>query len=316
MGFALRLGIVFLLMTGAAACGGSSATPTAPTPPTVGPAPQPASSLPLGSAGAGGGVACPSGLGSPANSSCSSLVVTCPSVAVASATLRITRPPAGIVNRGTIVLSTGSAGTNFQDSPLTPGMISTLGGDGLTAVQLAWDTPGIWGDARARTVACRYATAVRWIYDNVHTGGRSQLFAAQGTSGGAAQIAFGLAHYGIGDFLDLANLGGGPPRCPLCPCDGRTATEPLLPLSLSNGGCKSPPPSERSPLLAYPSTAVRFFLGDHDPNDDGTADSAREYFVAITSSRTFATAPNTPHVVETTQAGVDAYIGSVRSALK
>lgn len=40
--------------------------------------------------------------------------------------------------------------------------------------------PGIWGGPRARTLACRYATAAKWIYDNVHTGGSSTLFAAQG----------------------------------------------------------------------------------------------------------------------------------------
>ena len=229
----------------------------------------------------------------------------------------MTRPVSTALNRGTIVLTTGSAGTNFTDSFLTNSMISTFVADGLTVVQLAWDPPGIWGDPRARTVACRYATAAKWIYDNVHMGGRTRLFAAQGTSGGAGQIAFGLAHYGVSDFVDLANLGGGPPGCPLCPCDGKTAVEPLLPVNLSpGGGCLFPPPSTRDALLNYPATVVRSFLGDQDENHEGTADYARAYYAAITSTKSFTTVSNTPHVVESTQAGVDAYVAAVRAALK
>ena len=55
-----------------------------------------------------------------------------------------------------------------------------------------------------QNLACRFATLARWVFENVHRGG---LFAAQGTGGGASQIAFGLAHYGIGAYLTLANLG-------------------------------------------------------------------------------------------------------------
>ena len=148
------------------------------------------------------------------------------------------------------------------------------------------------------------------MYENIHTGGRSRLFAAQGTSGGAAQIAFGLANYGVSDFLDLANLGGGPPNCPLCLCGEPTPVEPLLSAGVT---C---PASIRDPLLNYPATVVRFFLGDQDPNHDGTVDTARGYYSAITSSKSFTTVPNTEHVVESTQAGVDAYVASVRAALK
>ena len=149
----------------------------------------------------------------------------------------------------------------------------------------------------------------------MHGGGRSQLFAAQGTSGGAAQIAFGLAYYGVGDFLDLANLGGGPPHCPLCAADG-TPQEPLLPQRLSSTCSFGPNVSIREPLLNYPATVVRSFLGDQDPNADCTADSARAYSAAITSQKSLMVVPNTPHVVESTQAGVDAYVVSVRAAVK
>ena len=304
MRFVLRSAIFAVALTGAASCGGSGSSPTAPTPV---PATQTQTSLPLpyGQATAGGGVPCPPG--GAAGTTCSGLVVACPSVPGASATLGITRPAATALNRGTIVLTTGGDGTNFRDSPLTPAMISTLVADGLVVVQVAWDPPGIWGGPQARTLACRYATVAKWIYENVHTGGRSELFAAQGTSGGAGQIAFGLGFYGVPDFLDLANLGGGPPQCPLCSSDGQHSFEPLLPFQ---------PESSPLPLLNYPATTVRFFLGDHDPNSNGTADFARTYHDAITSAKSFTTVPNTPHVVESTHAGVDAYVASVRDALK
>ena len=178
-----RTALVAAAVASGVACGGgrNGASPTAPTP-TV----QPTQLLPYGQTTGGSGVPCPLGAGPPGSATCSSLVVVCPSIPSASATLRITRPASTALNRGTIVLTTGGDGTNFADSVLTGTMISTLVADGLTVVQVAWDAPGIWGDPRARTVACRYATAAKWIYDNVHTGGRSRLFAAQGTSGGAA----------------------------------------------------------------------------------------------------------------------------------
>jgi hypothetical protein len=61
---------------------------------------------------------------------------------------------------------------------------------------------------------------------------------------------------------------------------------------------------------------VHSFLGDQDPNSNCTADNARAYSAAITSQKSFTVVPNTPHVVESTQAGVDAYVASVRAALK
>jgi hypothetical protein len=245
-----------------------------------------------------------------------SLIVSCPSIRSAPATLRITRPSSSGSTRGTVVLTTGGAGTNFQDSSLTQGMIATLFDDNLAVVQLRWDPPGIWGDPRARTAACRYSTAARWIYDNVHIGGRSRLFAAQGTSGGAAQIAFGLAFYGAGDFIDLANLGGGPPHCPLCAPDPQSPQEPLLPQRLSPTCFFASNVSIAEPLLNYPATTVRSFLGDQDPNDGCTADNARAFSAAVTSTKSFMTVPATPHVVESTQAGVDAYVASVRAAIR
>ena len=185
----------------------------------------------------------------------------------------------------------------------TPGMmVDTFVNDGFVTVGVRWEQPGIWeGDSRAITLACRYATVARWIYDNLHEGGEETLFAAQGNSGGAAQIAFGLAHYGLDEIIDLANLGGGPPDCPRC------------------GGTGTPDPS-REPLLSgnarvnYPSTTVRFFLGENEPTQR-IIDNANEYFNAITSEKTFQIVPNAPHGIQFTQEGTAALIAAVREAV-
>ena len=201
--------LLAVVVAGTSSCGGgTNAAPSARTTVTIA---QSGSALPYGQA-AGGGAPCPAG--SPAGSECTRLSVSCPSVAVVAAVLRVVRPGSTSTNRGTLVLTTGGDGTAFTTnvSALAPAMIATFAADGLTSVEVAWEPPGIWGGPQARTLACRYATTAKWVYENVHTGDRARLFAAQGTSGGASQIAFALAHYGLSDFLDLANLGGGPPH--------------------------------------------------------------------------------------------------------
>jgi hypothetical protein len=145
------------------------------------------------------------------------------------------------------------------------------------------------------------------VNENLHAGGKTRLFAAQGTSGGASQIAFALAHYGVSEFLDLANLGGGLPGCPLCSPDGVNAPEPLLP--------GAPPSSNDDPLLNYPRTTVRFFLGALEPTPDIVTD-ANAYFAGITSAKTFTIVAKTAHNIEQAQEGVDAFTAAVHAALK
>ena len=179
-------------------------------------------------------------------------------------------------------------------------MVDTFVNNGFMTVGIQWEGPGIWdGDSRTITLACRYATVARWIYDNLHEGGERTLFVAQGGSGGAAQIAFGLAHYGLDEIIDLANLGGGPPACPRC---GGTPEGPREPLLSGN------------PRVNYPTTTVRFFLGENEP-PQYIIDNAHEYFDAITSKKTLQIVPNTAHGVQSTQEGAAALIAAVREAV-
>ncbi len=178
-------------------------------------------------------------------------------------------------------------------------MVDTYVSNGLQAVEVAWDAPGIWGGPRARTLACRFATVAQWIHGNLHQPGPGMVFIAQGTSGGAAQIAFGLAYYGIDSFVTLASLSGGPPYCPLC--TGPLPTrEPIL---------------SGTPKLSYPNTTVRLFLGVNDPNSDGTVDSARAYYDAVASQKSLQMISNTGHDVEATSEGQAALRAAVQGAL-
>lgn len=231
---------------------------------------------------------------------CRRIVVKCPDVPVASARLRFVAPRAGVNRRGTIVLTTSGDGTRYYR--LAPREVSQMVdiyvASGLLAVEVAWDAPGIWGGARARTLACRYATVTRWVYDNLHQATPGARFVAQGTGGGASQIAFGLAHYGLDDVVTDAHLAGGPPRCPCAPMPG-VAPEPLL---------------SGMPRLKYPNTTVRFFLGAEGPDPRIVAD-ANTYFEAISSSKSFVTLPATAQDVENTREGQEALIAAVRQAL-
>jgi len=246
---------------------------------------------------------CPDG--SIEGSLCKRVVVTCPDVDEASAELRLSRPAADVTYKGMIVLTTGGPGTlqYYRSLEQVAGMmVDTFVNDGFATVGIKWEQPGIWDlDHRAITLACRYATVARWVYGNLHEGGEETLFVAQGNSGGSAQIAFGLAHYGLDEIIDLANLSGGPPFCPRC---GGTDTpnSPSEPLLSGN------------PQVNYPSTTVRFFLGENEPTQY-IIDNANEYFNAITSEKRIQIVPNTLHNVAFTQEGTAALIAAVREAV-
>lgn len=184
-------------------------------------------------------------------------------------------------------------------------MVDTFVEDGLSALEVAWERPGIWqGAGGSKSWACRYATAARWVYDNLHQGGTRTLFAAHGNSGGSSQIAYALAHYGLDEIFDLTILSGGPPDSPSRPDPSGTRPFP---------GQTPDPLLSGNPRLHYPSTTVRFFVGDQDNRE--IFEFANAYYNAITSAKSMQIVPNTPHLVQGTQAGRDALIAAVRGAL-
>lgn len=250
---------------------------------------------------------------------CMQVEVACPGIPDVTARLRVTGSGAA----GTLVLFTGGPGRGLfgnvagaREQRVVRGFLASLHESGVKTVEVGWDGDGPWGLPAdrsilvgSRTLACRPGSLLPWIHGNVHEDG---FFAAQGNSGGASQIAFSLAHYGASELLDIVNLGGGPPPCPIAiggqpnytqneQCLGgpgvwNESLEPLL---------------AGSPELTYPATVVNFFLGEHDPSRV-VWDSAEAYFELIDAEdKSFTVVPNTGHGTHLTEEGASAQ----RSAL-
>lgn len=254
--------------------------------------------------------------GGPFGDRCLELIVACPGISKAALTLRVTGTGIG----GTAVLTTAGKGqspyrTNnesVEGYENVVGMTDALLADGYRLAELIWKPPGVWdGLGGSITLACRPATMIRWVYDNLYEGA---LYLAQGASGGSAQIAFSLAYYGTDEILDLANLASGPPPCPIstegrlnvaiqeqCLVDGQLWGESTEPMLFGN------------PRLHYPNTTVRFFIGELEPSDTIVL-SANAYHDRISSAKSMVVVPNTGHPMNKTVEGSGALLASIREA--
>ena len=155
---------------------------------------------------------CPSGFY--AGSSCFQSTVSCAATAPITVVYGYRTPP-GVV-KGTILMHDGGGGT----TPFTHGprdgrtFPESFFNAGYRIVQLAWATD--WEDTNLprkniRVAACRPATLMKYIYENVH-GEKNALggMAALGQSGGSGALGYALSWYGAGDYLDKAMFSSGP----------------------------------------------------------------------------------------------------------
>jgi hypothetical protein len=121
---------------------------------------------------------------------------------------------------GLVVVTLGGFGNDL--SGVNPNFVRRLTTDGFTTVVIVWtdswlqSAPG--EQAGPARLACRAATAIQWIHDNLY--GRLGLaasprtcgFCVTGNSGGASQAAYALSFYGLGGIIDGAVLTDGPPH--------------------------------------------------------------------------------------------------------
>jgi hypothetical protein len=191
----------------AAACGSSSPA----TEPLV--LPTNSGVLPLGTLSTPTALSrCPSGFYP--GSSCFQSVVSCSATAPLTVTYGYITPVGTV--KGTVLMHDGGGGT----TPFTHGprdgrtFPESFFNAGYRIVQLAWATD--WEDTglpqkNIRVAACRPATLMKFIYDNVH-GGRSAPggMGALGHSGGTGALGYALSWYGAGDYLDKAMFSSGP----------------------------------------------------------------------------------------------------------
>jgi hypothetical protein len=184
---------------------------------------------------------------------CYALELSCPLVPDYIAYAKIFDPTGQVI--GTVVSATGGDGTDLsEDLPYGPVVIQKELAAGYRTVELSYGFPfnsieeGWQSDANGagvRAAACRFATILSWVHDNL-VDPRTPLCAA-GNSAGSQLIGESLAHYGSDDLLSFAELSSGPPF-------GRVdyACENTQPVT------KSPCSNVRSGLGVPPGTSEKF----------------------------------------------------------
>jgi hypothetical protein len=126
--------------------------------------------------------------------------------------------PTGSEPNGVIVLHGGDGGVSPESFALTDAYFKA----GYEVVQVAWAndwemiSDPMTGPGNIQNTACRPATFLNYVYQNIYFpliqantnyhGGMCAL----ATSAGAAAVAYSLAYYGAGDYLDNVELLSGP----------------------------------------------------------------------------------------------------------
>jgi hypothetical protein len=156
-------------------------------------------------------VSCPaSGLHATA---CYALDITCPEIPDYTAYVKVIAPPRPI---GTIIFTTGGGANYIYEQYLFGGVtVQNVVAANYEAVELTFggpfsDGPGWQHDVAGmgvRAASCRYATVVAWFYNQTV----GLPLCATGNSGGGQIIAEGLAHYGLGNYLEFAEMTSSPP---------------------------------------------------------------------------------------------------------
>ena len=261
---------------------------------------------------------------------CYGLTVSCPAVGNVQANLKVTEVNNPI---GTIVLASGGNGTTlWEANQYGPLAINNMLGAGYSVVQVAWVPPYGWqiGPGGMRAVACRPATVINWVYSNIHENGSSAPMCAAGTSAGSEEIGLGLAYYGLGDILAMAELISGPPfsrEDSSCECNQPKVPDPCGNTTLSQcvgavDALRFVDPAYSSPIcsqavqtqntangpaflsdsivspdasLSYPASYVHFVWGGQDLSSSPAM--GQEYQQAITSSAGSACVADAPHEV-------------------
>ena len=251
----------------------------------------------------------PCGAGAPAGAICKHVVVQCPGIAELGATIAIVTPAP--LASSTVVGFSGGGG----DSYYSTGVAELIAKGNVRIVLPKWD--GEWEGSidGVLAAACRPATLISWVFENVHGSSRDSAYCAAGFSGGSGAMSYALAHYGREDVLDFVALAAGPPfgrmdygcapatyagpprvLCPLL----QDAVMSLPPAKIDGWentttcGASSPPIEDilkwaRDSVVSpgadydYPKTVVDFFDCTNMPN--GTTGGAFFYSSAITSPK-------------------------------
>lgn len=130
------------------------------------------------------------------------------------AIVKVTSPAGASI--GTVIFLSPAGGEEFYDAAFVPNgrqIINTVVGANYTAVQIVYlNKVAGWTTGPAAdgplALACLPATSMQWIYDNILSTGTP--LCATGNSGGAVQIAYALAEYGLGSIFSMVEPTSGP----------------------------------------------------------------------------------------------------------
>jgi hypothetical protein len=131
-------------------------------------------------------------------------VANCPNAISLGFTYGVEDPQAEPV--GTVVFLEGGGGTTAYDDPEYAEKYLQ---NGYQVVYAAWDSDWeLTGDTpNIKNAACRPATLLNYVFENIYSRGG---MCAQGSSAGSGALAYALAWYGSGSFLDNVELLSGP----------------------------------------------------------------------------------------------------------
>lgn len=130
--------------------------------------------------------------------------------------------PATATTVGVVVFYSGTLGTEYWsgESAMALSRLDALRGDGFEVIQVRWTAGWLVAPAGQTLgpalLACRPATVAKWIHDqvyvplNLHPPLGACGYCLTGNSGGASQIAYALAFYGLDGLVNAAVPTSGP----------------------------------------------------------------------------------------------------------
>jgi hypothetical protein len=238
----------------------------------------------------------------PVGFTCNNFTVTCPALDPITGTIADQKPT--VQPRGLVMFFSGDTGTDLWSnaSPLIQPFFQSLLDQGYELVQVAWgdngwlvSVPGV--QSGQEVLACRPATAIQWVHDNLAQG----RFCITGNSGGAAQITYAISSYGVAadvvvptsgppmaalskGCLEEPGYGYDPNQCSLidvsygsntgpCVAHDQTFTDTWIANSVETGGTQ----------YNYPATKVHIIIGGQDNVIIGN--HANDYFQVLVQAQ-------------------------------
>jgi hypothetical protein len=159
----------------------------------------------------------------PAGTTCQGFIVTCPGVSQSrTAHLSIAEPTGP--RRGLVVGFAGGGGKGYLFfGAETQLKAADLQNDGFKVVAVSWAEDwlhsAVGEDAGVAQLACRPATIIKWIHDNLYKPMGITVdkvgkcgFCVTGNSGGSTQTAYAIGYYGLDTILNAVIPTAGPPH--------------------------------------------------------------------------------------------------------